>query len=125
MNQEIFSALSRNVGQLRRMKKAHEDMGTDIAVLRIENNDLRRKFFHHILFSTSFCLPKLFLTIRAILLAILTDALAEAKEALANVGNAQILREENQELFRENRKLKSDLESAQKLLETTQSRAKE
>ena len=58
-------------------------------------------------------------------MVISTDALAEAKESLANVGNAQILREENQELFQENRKLKSDLESAQKLLETTQSRAKE
>ena len=58
-------------------------------------------------------------------MAISTDALAEAKEALANVGNAQILREENQELFQENRKLKSDLESAQKLLETTQNKAKE
>ena len=57
--------------------------------------------------------------------AISTDALAEAKEALANVGNAEILRKENQELFQENRKLKSDLESAQKLLETTQSKAKE
>ena len=53
------------------------------------------------------------------------DALAEAKEALANVGNAQILREENQEMFQENRKLKSDLESAQKLLETTQRAAKD
>ena len=58
-------------------------------------------------------------------MAISTDALAEAKEALANVGNAQILREENQELFQENRKLKSDLESAQKLLESTLSKAKE
>ena len=58
-------------------------------------------------------------------MAISTDALAEAKEALANVGNALILRETNQELFQENRKLKLDLESAQKLLETTQSRAKE
>ena len=54
-----------------------------------------------------------------------TDALAEAKEALANVGNAEILRKENQELFQENRKLKSDLESAQKLLETTHIKAKE
>ena len=54
-----------------------------------------------------------------------TDALAEAKEALANVGNAEILCKENQELFQENRKLKSDLESAQKLLESTLSKAKE
>ena len=59
------------------------------------------------------------------LLTIATDAHAEAKEALATVGNAEILRKENQELFQENRKLKSELESAQKLLETTQSRAKE
>ena len=58
-------------------------------------------------------------------MVISTDALAEAKEALANVGNAEILRKENQELFQENRKLKSDLESAQKLLESTLSKAKE
>ena len=58
-------------------------------------------------------------------LTISTGALAEVKEALATVGNAEILRKENQELFQENRKLKSDLESAQKLLETTQSKAKE
>ena len=58
-------------------------------------------------------------------LTISTDALTEAKEALATVGNAEILRKENQELFQENRKLKFELESAQKLLETTQSRAKE
>ena len=54
-----------------------------------------------------------------------TDALAEVKEALADTGNAQILRVENQELFQENRKLKSDLESAQKLLETTQKAARD
>ena len=125
MNQEIFSALSRNVGQLRRMKKAHEDMGTDIAVLRIENNDLRRKFFHHIIFSTSLCFAEIFPDYLRYIWLFSTDALAEAKEALANGCNAQILREENQELFQENRKLKSDLESAQKLLKTTQSRAKE
>ena len=57
-------------------------------------------------------------------MVISTDALAEAKEALANVGNPEILRKENQE-FQENRKLKSDLESAQKLLESTLSKAKE
>ena len=53
------------------------------------------------------------------------DALAKAKEVLANVGNAQIHREENQELFQENRKLKSELESAQRLLESTQRAAKD
>ena len=44
MNVEFFSALSRNVGKLREMKKAHEDMATDITVLKLENSELRRKF---------------------------------------------------------------------------------
>ena len=44
MNVEIFSALSRNVGKLREMKKAHEDMATEIAVLRLENSKVRSKF---------------------------------------------------------------------------------
>ena len=48
--------------------------------------------------------------------AVSTDALAEAKVALADTGNAQVLRTENQELYKENRQLKTDLESAQKLL---------
>ena len=43
MNVEIFSALSRNVGKLREMKKAHEDIATDITVLKLENSELRRK----------------------------------------------------------------------------------
>ena len=43
MNVEVFSALSRNVGKLREMKKAHEDMATDLTVLKLENSELRRK----------------------------------------------------------------------------------
>ena len=58
-------------------------------------------------------------------MAVSTDALAAAKEALADTGNAQVLRTENQELYKENRQLKTDLESAQKLLEATQKAARE
>ena len=43
MNVEVFSALSRNVGKLREMKKAHEDMATDLTMLKLENSELRRK----------------------------------------------------------------------------------
>ena len=43
MNVECFSALTRNVGKLREMKKAHEDMTTDITILKLENAELRRK----------------------------------------------------------------------------------
>ena len=51
MNAEIFSALSQNIGQIRRMKKAHEDMGTDIAMLKLENSELRRKLSSLFLFA--------------------------------------------------------------------------
>ena len=44
MNVEIFLALSRNVRKLREMKKAHEDMAMKIAVLRLENSEVRSKF---------------------------------------------------------------------------------
>ena len=54
MNAKFFSALSRNVGQLRRMKKAHEDMGTDIAVLKLENSELRPKLSPSLLFRRLF-----------------------------------------------------------------------
>ena len=57
--------------------------------------------------------------------AIPTDALAEAKAALADTGNVQVLCTENQELYKENRQLKTDLESAQKLLETAQMTVRE
>ena len=43
MNTECFSALTRNIGKLRELKKAHEDMATDITVLKLENDELRRK----------------------------------------------------------------------------------
>ena len=42
-------ALSRNVGKLREMKKAHEDMAMDITVLKLENSELRRKFPFYLL----------------------------------------------------------------------------
>ena len=44
MNVEIFSALSWNIGKLREMKKAHKDMATEIALLRLENSEIRSKF---------------------------------------------------------------------------------
>ena len=43
MNIELFSALTRNVGKLREVKKAHEDMATDITVLKLDNAEFRRK----------------------------------------------------------------------------------
>ena len=48
-----------------------------------------------------------------------------AKRALAESGNAQNLRNENLELFKENQKLKDDLDAAQKLLAEIQKAAKE
>ena len=41
-----------------------------------------------------------------------TDQLAEAKKALEDSGNAQNLRKENIELFKENERLKNELEAA-------------
>ena len=35
MNGEIFSALTRNVGKLREMKKAYEDMSAEMAMLKL------------------------------------------------------------------------------------------
>ena len=43
MNAEVFSALTRNVGKLREMKKVHEDMATEIAVLKLEKDEAIRK----------------------------------------------------------------------------------
>ena len=45
--------------------------------------------------------------------------------ALADTGNAQVLRTENQELYKENRQLNIDLESTRKLLEAAQKAARE
>ena len=36
MNAEVFSALTRNVGKLREMKKAHEEMAAELAQLKAE-----------------------------------------------------------------------------------------
>ena len=44
MNTEVFSALSRNIGKLRDMEKAHEDMAIEIALLRLENTETRSMF---------------------------------------------------------------------------------
>ena len=43
MNVKLFSALIRNVEKLREMKKAHEEMATEITVLKLENSEVRRK----------------------------------------------------------------------------------
>ena len=121
MNVEIFSALSRNVGKLREMKKAHEDMATEIALLRLENSETHSQFeicqYFRLLYRV-FCLL-------TELSAFPTDALSEAKAALADTGNAQVLRTENQELYKMNRQLKIDIESTRKLLEAAQKAARE
>ena len=54
MDVEFFLALSRNVGKLREMKKAHEDMATDITVLKLENSELRRKLSSPLPFAVFF-----------------------------------------------------------------------
>ena len=54
-----------------------------------------------------------------------TDALAEAKKALEESGNAQNLRKENIELFKENERLKGELEATQKLLSEVRESSKE
>ena len=36
MNAEVFSALISNVSKLHEMKKVHEDMATELVVLRLE-----------------------------------------------------------------------------------------
>ena len=45
MNAEMFSALTRNVGKLREMKKAHEEMATELAVLKLEKEQACGKWF--------------------------------------------------------------------------------
>ena len=54
MNVKVFSALSRNVGKLREMKKAHEDMSMDITVLKLEYSNIRRHVFMSLLHLTKF-----------------------------------------------------------------------
>ena len=44
MNAEVFSALTRNVGKLREMKKAHEEMAAELAQLQIEKEQAGSKF---------------------------------------------------------------------------------
>ena len=59
------------------------------------------------------------------LFAFSTDALAEAKKALAATGDIQNLRRENLALFKDNQKLKEDLEATKMTLAETQKSAKE
>ena len=54
-----------------------------------------------------------------------TDHLAEAKKGLEESGNAQNLRKENLELFKENERLKGELEAAQKLVSDIQKSSEE
>ena len=54
-----------------------------------------------------------------------TDQLAEAKKGLEESGNIQNLRKENIELFKENKRLKNELEAAQKLLSDVRESSKE
>ena len=54
-----------------------------------------------------------------------TDSLAEAKKALEDSGNAQNLRKENIELFKENERLKGELEATQKLLSEVRESSKD
>lgn len=53
------------------------------------------------------------------------DQLAEAKKGLEESGNAQNLRKENVELFKQNERLKGELEASQKLLSDTRKASKE
>ena len=53
------------------------------------------------------------------------DQLAEAKKGLEESGNAHNLRKENIELFKENGRLKGELEASQKLLSETRKASKE
>ena len=53
-----------------------------------------------------------------------TDQLAEAKKGLEESGNVQNLRKENIELFKENERLKGELEATQKLLSETRESSK-
>ena len=59
------------------------------------------------------------------LFAFSTDALAEVKKALAATGDIQNLRRENLALFKDNQKLKEDLEATKMTLAETQKSAKE
>ena len=43
MNLEIFSALTRNVGKLHEMKKAHEEMSAELAQLKLEKEQAGSK----------------------------------------------------------------------------------
>ena len=60
MNAEIFSALTRNVGKLREMKKAHEEMSAELAQLKLEKEQASSKWlqihFFEILLFRVFCL---------------------------------------------------------------------
>ena len=63
MNAEMFSALARNVGKLREMKKAHEEMAAEIAVLKLEKEQacgkwIQLHFFE--IFISAFLLIPLF-----------------------------------------------------------------
>ena len=119
INAECFSALTRNVGKLREMKKAHEDMSTDITILKLENAELRRKLLIRKISwkVTWICVSSLFV--------FSADQLAEAKKGLEESGSTQNLRKENIELFKENERLKGELEASQKLLSDTRKASKE
>ena len=43
MNAEVFSALTCNVGKLREMKKAHEEMSAELAQLKLEKEQASSK----------------------------------------------------------------------------------
>ena len=53
------------------------------------------------------------------------DQLAEAKKGLEEFGNAHNLRKENVELFKENERLKGELEASRKLLSEARKSSKE
>ena len=73
--------------------------------------------------------PKSFMESHLICLSSLfvcsADQLAEAKKGLEESGNAQNLRKENIELFKENERLKGELEASRKLLSETRKASQE
>ena len=76
-------------------------------------SDLSERFHGN---SLDICLSSLFFS---------ADQLAEAKKGLEESGNAQNLRKENIELFKENKRLKDELEASRKLLSEARKLSKE